>query len=79
MTRKEEITKLVLGNKVLSEFGNYVTQDYEDFFNALDSDNPIISNVTKLVNGDYGNIITENDKKKVYQIISTDLQTNLTL
>lgn len=79
MTRKEQIMRHVLSNRDLSDFGEYTHNDYEDYFDALESKNPIISSVAKLINGDYGNIITNADMKKVYQTMSTDLQTNLTL
>ncbi len=79
MTIKEEIQRAVLSDPVLQEFGDYESVDYEDFDEALLSDNAIVSNVTKLINEDFGSIVTEQDIKKAYQSMSVDLQNNLML
>lgn len=77
MTRKEELLRSVLDNPGLQTFGHYDSLDYETYDDALESDNAIVYNVSRLINGDFGEITTDADKKKVYQTISTDLQTNL--
>lgn len=79
MTREEEILRAVLSDPALREFGNYTSLDYEDFDEALDSDNAIVSNVAKLINGDFGEIVTEQDVQKTYSNMSVDLQNNLML
>lgn len=75
MTNKERMLKMVLDDLVLTERYRYEVSDYEDFNTALNSENPIVVAVAKIIQ-ELNGTTDENTWKKVYTLVFNYLNNN---
>lgn len=68
MTNKEKMLKMVLGNKELQDAYHYDYDDYEDIGVALESSNPVVVAVARIIIELNGRT-DESAQKEVYKKI----------
>jgi hypothetical protein len=76
MNNEDKMLQLVLSDKNLSSFYEYNSSDFQTIENALDSDNPIIVSVAKIISGVSGNSGKSN-QKEVYNEVFNYLNNNI--
>jgi len=76
MSNEDKMLQLVLSDNNLSSFYEYNAEDYQSVSDALQSDNPVVVAVAKIIRG-----IAENSdrsvQKSVYQEVFNYLNQNL--
>lgn len=77
MTQKDKMFQMVLDDPELQDVYGYSRKDYdEDVYEAINSSNPIVSTVAKIVVGLNGSD-DPGEQKRVYQTIFKYLNDNL--
>jgi len=72
-TNGDKILQAILDDKILSEFADYNPSEFETLSDALDSENPIICAIAKIIDGNEHNL----SDKEIYNDISNYLKQNL--
>lgn len=75
ITQKDKMLKLVLANKHLQEVYGF-ENNYETISDAIESDNPVVVAVAKIIKELNGSD-DPSEQKRVYQTIFTYLNNNL--
>lgn len=75
MTNKERMLKMVLNDLTLKEKYRYEESDYEDFEIALNSQNPVVVAVAKIIN-ELNAATDDATKRRVYSIVFNYLNEN---
>ena len=76
ITQKDKMLMLVLKDPQLQASYGYDAADYESLTDALDSSNPVVAAVAKIIKELNGSE-DQGDQKRVYQIIFNHLNNNL--
>lgn len=77
-SQKDKMLKMVLNDQQLRDSYHYELSDFEDFFEALDSDNPIVVVTAKIINELNGST-DPSVQKRVYNSVFQYLNNNLLL
>lgn len=77
-TQKDKMLRMVLNDPRLIEAYDYDVSDYEDIYDALDSDVPVVVAVAKIIQGLNGST-SPTDIKRVYDTVFHYLNNNLLL
>ena len=75
-SQKDKMLKMVLDDPQLREFYHYELSDYEDLYDALNSDNPVVAATAKIINELEGST-DPSVQKKVYNSVFQYLNNNL--
>ena len=78
MTNKERMLHMVLDDPKLQELYDYGKSEYEDMYQALNSDNVVVAAVAKIIK-DLNGSTDESNQKKVYMTIFNYLNENYIL
>ena len=78
MTNKERMLQMVLDNPKLQELYDYDRSEYEDLYQALNSDNVIVVAVAKIIKELNGSTDVS-DQKKVYMTVFNFINENYIL
>lgn len=78
MTNKERMLHMVLDDPKLRELYDYDESDYEDFYQALNSDKVIVAAVARIIKELDGST-DETDQNKVYKIVFNYINENYLL
>lgn len=70
LTNGDKILQSVLNDKRLCEYAEYNPADFETISDALDSDNPIVCAVAKIIDGNERNLT----EREIYNEISNYLK-----
>lgn len=76
MTQKDKMLRMVLDDSKLQETYDYVPDEYESIYDALNSDNAIIVAVAKIIKELDGSD-DPSEQKRVYKTVFTYLNNNL--
>ena len=76
MTQKDKMLRMVLENPALQKDYDYSASDFENIYEALNADNPIVVAIAKIIK-DYNGSDDPSEQKKVYKTIFTYLNNNL--
>jgi hypothetical protein len=76
MSNEDKMLQLVLSDKNLSSFYEYNAEDYQSVSDALQSDNPVVVAVAKIIRGVADNS-DRSVQKSVYQEVFNYLNQNL--
>ena len=76
ITQKDKMLMLVLKDPQLQNSYGYDASDYESLSDALDSSNPVVAAVAKIIKELNGSE-DQGEQKRVYQIIFNYLNNNL--
>jgi len=68
MTNKERMLHMVLDDQKLRELYDYDESEYEDMYNALNSDNVVVAAVARIIKELDGST-DETNQNKVYKIL----------
>lgn len=75
-TQKNKMLRMVLNDRRLVEAYGYNPLDYNDLNDALDSDNPVVVAVAKIIK-DLDGSTNPSDQKRVYTTVFNYLNTKL--
>jgi hypothetical protein len=78
MTNKERMLHMVLDDPKLQELYDYDKSEYEDLYQALNSENVIVAAVTRIIKYLDGST-DESDQKKVYMTVFNYINENYIL
>ena len=78
MNNKERMLHMVLDDPKLQELYDYDKSEYEDLYQALNSENVIVAAVARIIKYLDGSI-DESDQKKVYMTVFNYINDNLLL
>lgn len=78
MTNKERMLHMVLDDTRLQELYDYDVSDYEDLYQALNSENVIVAAVARIIKELNGST-DESDQKKTYAIVFNYIKDNYLL
>lgn len=78
MTNKERMLHMVLDDKKLQELYEYDETEYEDLYQALNSENVIVAAVARIIK-DLNGSTDESDQKKVYMTVFNYINDNYLL
>lgn len=78
MTNKERMLHMVLDEKSLQELYDYGPEEYEDLYDAYNSDNVVVATVARIIK-DLNGSTDPSDQKKVYKTIFNYLNDNIIL
>lgn len=78
MTNKELMLHMVLDDQKLQELYDYDKSEYEDLYQALNSDNVIVAAVARIIKYLDGST-EESDQKKVYMTVFNYINENYIL
>lgn len=78
MTNKERMLHMVLDDTKLRELYDYDESDYEDLYQALNSDKVIVAAVARIIKELDGST-DETDQNKVYKIVFNYINENYLL
>lgn len=78
MTNKERMLHMVLDDPKLQELYDYDKSEYEDLYQALNSDNVIVAAVARIIK-DLNGSTDESDQKKVYMTVFNYINENYIL
>ena len=78
MTNKERMLHMVLDDPKLQELYDYDKSEYEDLYQALNSDNVIVAAVARIIKYLDGST-DESDQKKVYMTVFNYINENYIL
>jgi hypothetical protein len=78
MTNKERMLHMVLDDKKLQELYEYNESEYEDLYQALNSENVIVATVARIIK-DLNGSTDESDQKKVYMTVFNYINENYIL
>ena len=78
MNNKERMLHMVLDDPKLQELYDYDKSEYEDLYQALNSENVIVAAVARIIKYLDGST-DESDQKKVYMTVFNYLNDNLLL
>ena len=78
MTNKERMLHMVLDDPKLQELYDYDKSEYEDLYQALNSENVIVAAVARIIKYLDGSI-DESDQKKVYMTVFNYINENYIL
>ncbi|MEA4839756.1 MAG: hypothetical protein VB110_01975 [Bacteroidales bacterium] len=70
LTNGDKILQAVLSDQRLCEYAEYNVADFETISEALDSDNPIVCAIAKIIDGNERNLT----EKEIYNEISNYLK-----
>ena len=78
MSNKERMLHMVLDDPKLQELYNYDKSEYEDLYQALNSENVIVAAVARIIKNLDGST-DESDQKKVYMTVFNYINENYIL
>lgn len=78
MTNKERMLHMVLDDPKLQELYNYDKSEYEDLYQAFNSDNVIVAAVARIIKNLDGST-DESDQKRVYMTVFNYINENYIL
>ena len=78
MSNKERMLHMVLDDPKLQELYDYDKSEYEDLYQALNSENVIVAAVARIIKYLYGST-DESDQKKVYMTVFNYINENYIL
>lgn len=78
MTNKERMLHMVLDDPKLQELYDYDKADYEELYNAMQSENVVVATVARIIKELDGST-DESDQKKVYLTVFNYINENLIL
>ena len=78
MTNKERMLHMVLDDKKLQELYEYDESEYEDLYQALNSENVIVAAVARIIK-DLNGSTDESEQKKVYMTVFNYINENYIL
>ena len=78
MSNKERMLHMVLDDPKLQELYDYDKSEYEDLYQALNSENVIVAAVARIIKYLDGST-DESDQKKVYMTVFNYINENYTL
>lgn len=78
MSNKERMLHMVLDDPKLQELYDYDKSEYEDLYQALNSDNVIVAAVARIIKNLDGST-DESDQKKVYMTVFNYINENYIL
>lgn len=78
MSNKERMLHMVLDDPKLQELYDYDKSEYEDLYQALNSENVIVAAVAKIIKNLDGST-DESDQKKVYMTVFNYINENYIL
>ena len=78
MTNKERMLHMVLDDSKLQELYDYDKTEYEDLYQALNSENVIVATVARIIKNLDGST-DESDQKKVYMTVFNYINENYIL
>ena len=78
MSNKERMLHMVLDDPKLQELYNYDKSEYEDLYQALNSENVIVAAVARIIKNLDGSA-DESDQKKVYMTVFNYINENYIL
>ena len=78
MTNKERMLHMVLDDPKLQELYDYDESEYEDLYQALNSENVIVAAVARIIKNLDGST-DESDQKKVYMTVFNYINENYIL
>lgn len=78
MSNKERMLHMVLDDPKLQELYDYDKSEYEDLFQALNSENVIVAAVARIIKNLDGST-DESDQKKVYMTVFNYINENYIL
>ena len=78
MSNKERMLHMVLDDPKLQELYDYDKSDYEDLYQALNSENVIVAAVARIIKNLDGST-DESDQKKVYMTVFNYINENYIL
>lgn len=78
MTNKERMLQMVLDDPKLQELYDYDKSEYEDLYQALNSENVIVAAVARIIKNLDGST-DESDQKKVYMTVFNYINENYIL
>ncbi len=78
MTNKERMLHMVLDDPKLQELYDYDESEYEDLYQALNSENVVVAAVAKIIKYLDGST-DESDQKKVYMTVFNYINENYIL
>ena len=78
MSNKERMLHMVLDDTRLQELYNYEKSDYEDLYDALNSENVVVATVARIIK-DLDGSTEESVQKKVYLTIFNYINENYIL
>ena len=78
MSNKERILHMVLDDPKLQELYDYDKSEYEDLYQALNSENVIVAAVARIIKNLDGST-DESDQKKVYMTVFNYINENYIL
>jgi len=73
LTNGDKILQAVLSDQRLCEYAEYNAADFETISDALDSDNPIVCAVAKIIDGNERNLT----EREFYNEVSNYLKQNI--
>ena len=76
MTQKDKMLRMVLENQALQKDYDYSANDFENIFDALNADNPVVVAIAKIIK-EYSGSDDPSEQKRVYKTIFTYLNNNL--
>ena len=76
MTQKDKMLRMVLDDPKLQETYDYVPDEYESIYDALNSDNAIVVAVAKIIKELNGSD-DPSEQKRVYKTVFTYLNNNM--
>ncbi|MDR1182302.1 MAG: hypothetical protein LBL13_10045 [Bacteroidales bacterium] len=76
MSNEDKILQLVLSDSNLGSFYKYDSSDFQTIEDALDSDNPIIVSVAKIIRGVNENS-NKSNQKEIYNEVFNYLNNNV--
>ncbi|MDR0507989.1 MAG: hypothetical protein LBH32_14395 [Dysgonamonadaceae bacterium] len=77
MSNEDKMLQLVLSDNNLSSFYEYNAADYQSVLDALQSDNPVVVAVAKIIRGISGIGLYNGNKKEIYNEVFNYLNQNL--
>ena len=78
MTNKERMLHMVLDDQKLQELYGYGKSEYEDLYQAINSENVIVAAVARIIKNLDGST-DESDQKKVYMTVFNYINENYIL
>lgn len=78
MTNKERMLHMVLDDPKLQELFDYDKSEYEDLYQALNSENVVVAAVARIIKNLDGST-DESDQKKVYMTVFNYINENYIL
>ena len=78
MSNKERMLHMVLDDPKLQELSDYDKSEYEDLYQALNSENVIVAAVARIIKNLDGST-DESDQKKVYMTVFNYINENYIL